>query len=236
MSASGLSSSASFEMLLCSILSTFYNDETLDAVMMSKIGKYAENHFWSKPSGLLDQMACAYGGLVKIDFENPEEPVIEPIHYNFYDHGYSLIIVNTGGNHADLTEDYASIPNEMHTVANLLGVSVCRDISMTDLYENLAKVRQDAGDRAILRTMHFLKENQRVDDQVTALQEGDLITFLNLLTDSGNSSWKWLQNCYRSSEHVDQSMAIALSVTEIFLKKIGRGACRLHGGDLQVSF
>jgi len=230
LSASGLSSSASFEMLVCTILNSFYNDGLLDAVTISKIGQYAENKYWNKPSGLLDQMACAYGGLIAIDFENPEKPIIRPINYNFSEQEYSLVIVNTGGNHADLTEDYAAVPNEMRAVANLLGASVCRQVTQEDIYQNLSAIRRQAGDRAVLRALHFFAENNRVDEQVKALQNNDFDYFLSLITESGNSSWKWLQNCYRDSDSHEQSITVALAITESYLKSIGKGACRVHGG------
>ncbi|WP_411347264.1 galactokinase [Paenibacillus sp. WLX2291] len=230
LSASGLSSSASFEMLIGAILNTLYNDGKLDAVALSKIGRYAENRYWNKPSGLLDQMSCAYGGLVAIDFADPQQPLIEAVPYDFYEKGYSLLIVSTGGNHADLTEDYASVPNEMFAVAKQLGAEVCRDITLEQVYANLPALREQAGDRAVLRAMHFLEENGRVDQQVEALRRDDVAGFLKLLTSSGNSSWKWLQNCYRDSDHHDQSVAVALAITEVFLQRIGDGACRLHGG------
>ncbi len=230
LSASGLSSSASFEMLIASILNTMYNDGQLDAVTISKIGRYAENRYWNKPSGLLDQMSCAYGGLVAIDFADPQQPEVEAVSYDFYAKGYSLLIVSTGGNHADLTDDYASVPNEMFAVAKQLGGEVCRDITLEQIYANLPALREQAGDRAVLRAMHFLQENDRVDSQLQSLRNDDMDSFLSLLTASGNSSWKWLQNCYRDSDHHDQSMAVALAITEVFLQSIGDGACRLHGG------
>ncbi|MEC0180138.1 galactokinase family protein [Paenibacillus peoriae] len=229
-SASGLSSSASFEMLICTIISHFYNVGVLDAVAKSKIGQYAENRYWNKPSGLLDQMACAYGGLVAIDFVNPKEPIINPVHWNFQQNGYSLVIVNTGGNHADLTDDYAAVPNEMYAVARSLGASVCRDLLPEDLYANLKMVRETAGDRAVLRALHFFEENKRVDEQVKALQERRFSDFLRLVTESGNSSWKWLQNVYRSEVAREQDVSVALALTEIYLKSIDDSACRVHGG------
>ncbi|AZK46626.1 galactokinase [Paenibacillus lentus] len=228
--ASGLSSSASFEMLIGSILNTFYNESKLEAVTLSKIGKYAENKYWNKPSGLLDQMACAYGGLITIDFANPEQPVIQPVDYDFQSSGYSLVIVNTGGNHADLTEDYAAVPHEMHAVAKALGAEVCRDLSPEDIYRNLNSLREQCGDRAVLRALHFFAENDRVDAQVEALQGGQLDRFLGLITDSGNSSWKWLQNCYQETDVRHQGITVTLALTESYLKSIGKGACRVHGG------
>lgn len=229
-SASGLSSSASFEMLVCTILNTFYNEGTLNAVEMGKIGKYAENKFWNKPSGLLDQIACAHGGLISIDFENPEEPQIEPVTYRFDQDGYALVIVNTGGNHADLTEDYAAVPEEMFAVAELLGSKYCRGTSPDELYARLPEIREKAGDRAVLRVLHFFEENDRVDGQLEALRNNDLQAFLPLITESGNSSWKWLQNVYRPSVTRQQEVAIALAITERYIKQLGKGACRVHGG------
>lgn len=229
-SASGLSSSASFEMLICTILNHFYNEGTLDVVVMSKIGQYAENNYWNKPSGLLDQMACAYGGLIAIDFENPAEPVIEPVQWDFQQNGYSLVIVNTGGNHADLTEDYAAVPYEMRAVAKALGSEYVREITAEAIYANLKQVREVAGDRAVLRALHFLEENNRVDGQVQALREGRFADFLSLITASGNSSWKWLQNVYQSGSVKEQEIGIALALTENYLQKLGDGACRIHGG------
>ncbi len=229
-SASGVSSSASFEMLICTILNHFYNDGTLDVVTLAKIGQYAENQYWNKPSGLLDQMACAYGGLIAIDFENPAQPVIEPVQWDFQQNGYSLVIVNTGGNHADLTEDYAAVPNEMRAVAQALGSEYVREITADAIYANLKKVREAAGDRAVLRALHFLEENKRVDGEVQALRDGRFADFLKLITASGNSSWKWLQNVYQSGAVKEQEIGIALALTENYLQNLGDGACRIHGG------
>ncbi|CAH1224355.1 galactokinase family protein [Paenibacillus sp. JJ-223] len=229
-SASGVSSSASFEMLICTILNHFYNEGRLDVVTLAKIGQYAENNFWNKPSGLLDQMACAYGGLISIDFANAAEPVIEPVNWNFQENGYSLVIVNTGGNHADLTEDYASVPNEMRAVAEALGGEYVRDISEEDIYAKLPAIREAAGDRAVLRALHFLEENKRVDGQVQALREGRFADFLSLITASGNSSWKWLQNVYQSGAVREQEISVALALTENYLAQLDDGACRVHGG------
>ncbi|MCP1182364.1 galactokinase family protein [Paenibacillus sp. 1781tsa1] len=229
-SASGVSSSASFEMLICTILNHFYNDGAMDVVTLAKIGQYAENHYWNKPSGLLDQMACAYGGLIAIDFENPAQPVIEPVQWDFQQNGYSLVIVNTGGNHADLTEDYAAVPNEMRAVAQALGNEYVREITADAIYTNLKKVREAAGDRAVLRALHFLEENNRVDGQVQALRDGRFADFLKLITASGNSSWKWLQNVYQSGAVKEQEIGIALALTENYLQNLGDGACRIHGG------
>ncbi|MFC4808171.1 galactokinase [Paenibacillus sp. GCM10023250] len=228
--ASGLSSSASFEVLICQILSTFYNDGELDAVMMSRIGKFAENRYWNKPSGMLDQMACSYGGMIAIDFKEPAEPRIERIPGTFEAAGYSLVIVGTGGNHADLTNDYASIPNEMRAVAQAFGAEVCRDITAEMIYGRLAELREAAGDRAVLRALHYLDENDRVDRQVAAIQAGRWHDVLKDIAASGNSSWKWLQNIYQESASREQGIALTLAITERFIDRLGDGACRVHGG------
>ncbi|MBO7743385.1 galactokinase [Paenibacillus sp. MWE-103] len=228
--ASGLSSSASFEILICQILSTLYNNGELDAVMMSRIGKHAENLYWNKPSGMLDQMACSYGGMITIDFKEPAEPRIERIPGTFEAAGYSLVIVGTGGNHADLTNDYASIPNEMRAVAQAFGVEVCRDVTAEMIYGRLAELRETAGDRAVLRALHFLDETDRVDRQVDAIKAGQWQDVLKDITASGNSSWKWLQNVYQESASREQGIALTLAITERFIDRLGDGACRVHGG------
>lgn len=228
--ASGLSSSASFEVLICQILNTFYNNGEMDAVMMSRIGKYAENLYWNKPSGMLDQMACSHGGLITIDFKEPAEPQIERIPGTFEAAGYSLVIVSTGGNHADLTEDYASIPNEMRAVAHAFGEEVCRDLTAEMIYGRLAELRGSAGDRAVLRALHYLDENDRVGRQVEAIKAGEWQNVLKDITASGNSSWKWLQNIYQESVSREQGIALTLAITERFIVRLGDGACRVHGG------
>lgn len=228
--ASGLSSSASFEVLICQILSTFYNNGEMDAVMMSRIGKYAENLYWNKPSGMLDQMACSHGGMITIDFKEPAEPQIERIPGTFERAGYSLVIVSTGGNHADLTEDYASIPNEMRAVAQAFGAEVCRDLTAEMIYGRLAELRETAGDRAVLRALHYLDENDRVGRQIEAIKAGEWQNVLKYITASGNSSWKWLQNIYQESVSREQGIALTLAITERFIDQLGDGACRVHGG------
>ncbi len=229
-SAAGVSSSAAFEMLICSILNEFFNDGRLSMVDYAHMGQYAENHYWNKASGLLDQMACAVGGLISIDFKDPDEPAVEKIDFDFQSQGYSLIIVNTGKGHADLSEEYSSIPEEMKKVAGYFGKEVCADITEEEVIDNLAAVRAYAGDRAVLRALHFFEENKRVDEEVRALKEDDFDKFLQLITASGNSSWKWLQNCYNINDVKEQGVTIALALTEIFLENKKCGACRVHGG------
>ncbi|MEG0368434.1 MAG: galactokinase family protein [Hungatella sp.] len=229
-SAAGVSSSAAFEMLLCSMLNTFFNEGRMDTVAYAHIGKFAENRYWNKGSGLLDQMACAVGGLITIDFLEPLTPVVEKIDFDFSSQNHSLIIVNTGKGHADLSEDYSSVPNEMKKVAEYFGKEVCAQITEDQVIGDLAKVREYAGDRAVMRALHFFEENRRVEAEVAALKEGHFQEFLSNITASGNSSWKWLQNCYTNSNYQEQGISIALALTELFIAKKQKGACRIHGG------
>ncbi len=229
-SSAGVSSSAAFEMLLCSMLNTFFNDGRMNTVAYAHIGKYSENNYWNKASGLLDQMACAVGGLITIDFFEPQAPKVEKIEFDFASQNHSLIIVNTGRGHADLSADYSSVPNEMKKVAEFFGKDVCAQISEDDVLARLAEVRAYAGDRAVLRALHFFEENKRVDAEVAALKDGRFDDFLANITASGNSSWKWLQNCYTDSNVQEQGITIALALTELFIAKKQRGACRVHGG------
>ena len=229
-SAAGVSSSASFEMLLCSILNTFFNEGRMDTVAYSHIGKFSENVYWGKASGLLDQMACAVGGLITIDFKDPAAPAVEQIDFDFASQKHSLIIVNTGKGHADLSADYSSVPEEMKKVAEFFGKEVCAEITEQEVIDNLEKVRAFAGDRSVLRALHFFEENKRVDAEVAALKEGRFQDFLENITASGNSSWKWLQNCFTNTSYQEQGITIALALTELFLAEKKRGACRIHGG------
>ena len=229
-SAAGVSSSASFEMLLCSILNTFFNEGRMDTVAYAHIGKYSENVYWDKASGLLDQMACAVGGLITIDFLEPASPVVEKIDFDFSSQNHSLIIVNTGKGHADLSADYSSVPIEMKKVAEFFGKEVCAEITEEEVIGHLAEVREYAGDRSVLRALHFFEENKRVEAEVKALKEGRFSDFLNNITASGNSSWKWLQNCFTNSAYQEQGITVALALTELFIAGKQRGACRVHGG------
>ena len=229
-SAAGISSSASFEMLLCSILNTFFNEGRMDTVAYAHIGKYSENVYWDKASGLLDQMACAVGGLITIDFMEPASPVVEKIDFDFSSQNHSLIIVNTGKGHADLSADYSSVPIEMKKVAEFFGKEVCAQITEEEVIEHLAEVRAYAGDRSVLRALHFFEENKRVEAEVKALKEGRFTDFLMNITASGNSSWKWLQNCFTNSAYQEQGITVALALTELFIAEKQRGACRVHGG------
>ncbi|NLO83330.1 MAG: galactokinase [Clostridiales bacterium] len=227
---SGLSSSACIEILLGTIMNHLYNEGKIDEILLAKIGQYAENVYFNKPCGLMDQIACAMGGLVAIDFKDFDNPIVKKIDFDFASQNYSLLVVNTGGSHADLTDDYAAVPAEMKSVAKALGKTVCREISMADLLRNIPRLRQEVGDRAILRAMHFLGEDQRVVQQVEALEKGDFNKFLKLVNESGNSSWKRLQNCFTTKNPHEQGVTLTLSLTEDFLKGAGKGACRVHGG------
>jgi galactokinase len=228
---SGLSSSASIEVLLGNIMSELFNNGIVTPQDLGIIGQYAENEFFGKPCGLMDQMACAVGGLVAIDFKNPVEPVVEKVTFDFAAQDYSLVVVDTGGNHADLTPDYAAIPFEMKSVAEFFGETVCRNITKEQMIAQLAPLRKKVGDRAVLRAFHFLGDNERVTKQVAALKANDFDTFLSLITESGNSSWKQLQNCYSTINAHEQGITVALAVTEDYLQtKNIKGACRVHGG------
>lgn len=229
---SGLSSSACIEVLFGNIINHLYNDGKIDEILLAKIGQYAENVYFNKPCGLMDQIACAIGGFVTIDFKDFNNPVVRKINFDFVAQNYSLLVINTGGNHADLTDDYASVPREMKAVASALGRKVCRELLLEDVIQNISKLRAQVGDRAILRAMHFFAEDQRVVQQVEALEKGDFAEFLRLVNESGNSSWKWLQNCFTTKNPHEQGITLALSVTESFLKNTGtgKGACRVHGG------
>ncbi len=229
-SAAGVSSSASYEMLLCAMINTFFNEGKLDAVDYAHIGKYSENHYWDKASGLLDQMACAVGGLITIDFKNPAVPVVEKISFDFAGAGHSLIIVQTGKGHADLSADYSSVPNEMKKVAEFFRKEVLADVEEADVIARINEVREFAGDRSVMRAFHFFEENKKVEAEVAALKAGDFHAFLENITASGNSSWKWLQNCYTTASVQEQGISIALALTEMFIADKKKGACRIHGG------
>lgn len=229
-SAAGVSSSAAFEMLLCSMLNTFFNEGRMNNVAYAHIGKYAENHYWDKASGLLDQMACAVGGMITIDFLKPQEPVVEKIDYDFSAKNYSLIIVQTGKGHADLSADYSSVPNEMKKVAQFFHKEVLAELTEEELIEHLPQVRQFAGDRSVLRALHFFEENKRVAEEVKALREDRFQDFLDGITASGNSSWKWLQNCFTNASFQEQGITVTLALTELFIEKHKKGTCRVHGG------
>ena len=226
---SGLSSSAAFEVAVGTVMNHFYNGGSIDAPEIARIAQYAENVYFGKPCGLMDQMACAVGGFVFIDFAEPEHPVIEPIDFSLTEAGYALAIVNTGGSHSDLTDDYAAVPAEMKQVAAFFGREVLRGITEEELLANAPVLRRAAGDRAILRALHFVRENDRVLAQAAALKEGRIADFLAGEIASGRSSFEYLQNVYTNKNVAEQGLSLALAVTEGALG--GRGcAWRVHGG------
>ncbi len=227
---SGLSSSASIEVLIGMIFNTLYNDNCVSSEQLAKIGQYAENVYFGKPCGLMDQLACATGGIIAIDFKHPENPRIESVDFDFNTSNYQVLIVDTGGNHADLTEDYAAIPNEMKNIAKVFEKSVCREVTFEQIMQNLQTLRMAAGDRAVLRAIHFYHENERVIEQVKALKDNDIETFLHLVNASGLSSFHCLQNGYSLKNPQQQGITLTLALTRQFLKGLGTGACRVHGG------
>ena len=226
---SGISSSAAFEVMVGNILNHLYGEGRTDNAEIARIAQYSENVWFGKPSGLMDQTACAVGGFVFIDFEDPAAPVIKPIPFSLSDAGYDLMIVNTGGNHADLNADYASIPAEMKAVAAYFGRDVLRGVTESELIANAPLLRRTAGDRALLRALHFVRENDRVLAQAAALEKGDLSAFLDGVNASGRSSFMYLQNVYTNANVTEQGLSLALAVTDGLLS--GKGcAFRVHGG------
>lgn len=225
----GLSSSAAFETLLGTIVSYMFNDGKISAPEIAKIGQYAENVYFGKPCGLMDQMSSSVGNLVHVDFGDKDNPVIEKVEADLNEFGYSLCITDTLGSHSDLTSEYAAIPKEMKEVAACFGHSVLKDITMDMLMSKINEIREKCGDRAVLRAIHFIKENERVRKEVSALNNHDIDTFLNTVKASGDSSFKFLQNVYTNSDVIHQNVSVALAVSEAVLEG-GKGVCRVHGG------
>ena len=226
---SGLSSSAAFEDMIGTIESHLYNDGNVSNVEIAKLAQYAENMFFGKPCGLMDQVACAYGGAVAIDFKDTKNPLITPISFDFTGAGYNLCIVSTGGNHADLTDDYASVPAEMKAVAAYLGKEVLRETDEDAVIAAIPALREKLGDRAIMRALHFFNENKRVEAQKNALIAGDIETFFENVKASGRSSFCFLQNVYTTKNVSEQGLSLALCLAEKVLS--GKSAAwRVHGG------
>ena len=225
---SGLSSSAAFEVLIGNIFSGLYNDGAVNAVEIAQIGQEAENNYFGKPCGLMDQMACSVGGMIYIDFADKAYPEVKKVEVRFSDFGHNLCIVDTKGSHADLTCEYAAIPEEMKKVARCFGKSLLFEVKEEEFYARVQEVREKAGDRAVLRAMHWFAENKRVTAQAAALEGGKFETFKELVNASGNSSYKYLQNVYSNQNVYEQNVSLALALSEYVLK--GRGACRVHGG------
>lgn len=228
LSGSGLSSSAGFETIIGQILSGLYNEDTISQIKIAQIGQYAENVYFNKPSGLMDQMACSVGDFVYIDFKDSKEPVVEKLDVDFESKHYSLCIIDTKGSHDDLTDEYASVPKEMKEIAKELGKDHLREVDEAKFYAAIPALRKTCGDRAVLRAIHFFSENARVARQAEALKEDRMDDFLTLVKESGNSSFKFLQNIYVSSNVKEQNMSIALAVSESILGE--NGVCRVHGG------
>lgn len=225
---SGLSSSAAFEVLVVTIINHFYNDDKIDPVTVAQIAQYAENVYFGKPSGLMDQTASSVGGFTAIDFNDPKKPVLEKIEFNLSDYGHKLCIVDTRGSHADLTNEYAAVPVEMKSVAEFFGKSVLREVDENEFYKNIPALREKLGDRAVLRAVHFFDENRRAKEEADKLKEKDFDAFRALVKESGNSSLMKLQNVFASSDPAHQGLTLALALTERLLKD--RGAYRVHGG------
>lgn len=225
---SGLSSSASFEVLIGAILSELFNDGGIDPIENAIIGQYSENNYFGKPCGLMDQTACAMGGLITIDFKDPSKPVVKKVNFDFVATGYSLVITDTGGSHADLNDEYASLPADMKAVAAEMGAKVLRQVTLDQVIDIIPRIREKVGDRAILRAIHFQGDNQRVVDQVAALELNDFNAFLRMVVESGYSSYMYNQNIYPVTNAREQNISLALALSELVLK--GQGAWRVHGG------
>lgn len=228
MGGSGLSSSAAFEVLLGTILSHLFNDGRISAVDIAKVAQFSENVFFGKPCGLLDQMASSVGTFVTIDFKSTTEPVIKKVDFDFSKSGHSLCIVDTGGNHSDLTDDYAAVRGEMESVANALGKNVLREITYEDFFAALPELKDKVNDRALLRAIHFYNENKRVDKAIECLENNDFEGFKDIIIDSGRSSFMLNQNVYTPKNPTEQKLSLAIAMSSQMLK--GKGAWRVHGG------
>ena len=224
----GLSSSAAFETIIGTIISGLYNDMTIDPVVIAQVGQYAENVYFGKPCGLMDQCASSVGSLINLDFNDVAKPIVNKVDVDFSKFGHSLCIVDTKGSHADLTDEYAAIPMEMKKVANYFGKEFLREVDEEDFFNDIAGARKACQDRAVLRAIHLFEENKRVDQEVKALNNSDFETFKKVVKESGDSSYKFLQNVYANCDVQNQSVSIGLAMSE---KIIGRnGVCRVHGG------
>lgn len=224
----GLSSSAAFETILGTVISGLFNDMKVGAVEIAQIGQFAENVYFEKPCGLMDQTACSVGGMIHIDFQEPKQPVVRKLNVDLEQYAYSLCIVDTKGSHEDLTDDYAQIPLEMKAAAAYFGKEVLRNVEEKDLYLHMVDMRKELGDRPVLRAIHFFEENKRVEKQAKALEDGRFKSFLELVKESGHSSFQYLQNVYTNHDVQNQSMSVGLAVSESVLED--HGVCRVHGG------
>ena len=225
--AAGVSSSASFEMLICTMIDYFFNEGKMTYNDYAKIGQYAENVYWDKASGMMDQMACAVGGPVLFNFADRNNLEYSKLDFSFGKFGHRLVIVNTGKGHADLSQEYSEIPAEMKAAAKALGVELLHESTLDEL---LAHVNEIEDDRAVLRAIHFFEETRRVEDASEAIGKEDYEKFMKLMDESGNSSWELLQNCYSLQNCHEQKISLMLALTQLFLNKIQGGICRVHGG------
>lgn len=224
----GLSSSAAYETLIGNIVSGLYNNMSVSAEEIAIIGQFAENVYFGKPCGLMDQMACSVGNMVHVDFADINNPKVEKVTFDLNKYGYSLCITDTKGSHADLTADYAAVPEEMKKVAAIFGKEVLLGLTVDDILENIVKVREQVGDRGVLRALHFIRENERVQKEVSYLSDEDIEGFLKTVAASGNSSYKYLQNVYSNADVQHQNVSLALAISEDFLGD--NGVSRVHGG------
>ena len=215
----GMSSSAAFEVLVGTILSGLYNEMSVSPVEIAQVAQYAENVYFGKPCGLMDQMACSVGGLIHIDFADPEHPVVEKVEVDFSSYHHSLCITDTKGSHADLTDDYAMIPQEMKKVAGFFFFFFLREVDIAEFYKNIPGVRKECGDRPVLRALHFFEEDKRVEREVAALKAGDFQKFLDTVKESGDSSFKYLQNIYTNKDVQNQSVSMGLAVSDSKIRK-----------------
>jgi len=233
---SGLSSSAALEVLVAKIFDGLYGGERFSPLELAQIGQEAENTFFDKPCGLMDQAACAFGGAVAINFADPAAPVVNKIGFDPLAFGFALCVVDTRGNHADLTPDYAAIPQEMAAVARFFGKSFLGEVDLSRVLSHAARIRKSLGDRALLRAIHFFNENRRVAEMAMLLEEPDtkrdiMGRFLDLVNESGDSSWELLQNMYSPGNHGEQGLSLAMAVSREFFRENGmKAACRVHGG------
>lgn len=225
---SGLSSSAAFEVLVGNIINHLFFEDRVDAVKIAQIGQYAENYYFGKPSGLMDQMASSVGNLITIDFADPKNPVVKKLKVDFEKTGLKLCIINCWASHADLTDEYAAVPVEEQKVAGFFGKKVLREVAKAEFMGAIPQLRKEFGDRAVLRSMHFYADNDRVPQQVEALENGGIDRFLDLVKESGRSSWMYLQNIVPIGANEHQEMAVALALCDDLLN--GEGAFRVHGG------
>ena len=225
---SGLSSSAAFEVLIGTILNELFFEKKLSAIEIAQIGQYAENVYFGKPCGLMDQMASSVGGMVYIDFEDPEKPKVQKLEADLETFGYGLCIIDTGADHAELTDEYAAIPGELAQLCQFFGKKYLREIPKAEFVQKIPELRGKVTDRAILRAFHIYQENDRVRQQVEALRWDDIDAFLDLVKESGRSSWMYLQNITPAGAVKHQEVAVALALCETYLK--GQGAYRVHGG------